>query len=74
MKKAKKDIFLKLMFNIQKIYKTNVQNNVPFLPERMNIEKVEKLVANLYDKIEYVIYIKNLNQALNHGLDLKKCA
>ena len=27
-------------------------------------EKVEKLVAYLHDKIEYVIYIKNLKQAL----------
>ena len=34
--------------------------------------KVEKLVTNLHDKIKYVIYIRNLNQALNHGLILKK--
>ena len=30
----------------------NVQNNLRFLLERMNTEKVEKLVANLYDKNE----------------------
>ena len=36
----------------------------------MKIEKVEKLVANLHDK--YFIHIRNLKQALNHGLDLKK--
>ena len=29
----------------------------------MKIEKVEKLVANLHDKIEYVIHIRNLKQA-----------
>ena len=35
----------------------------------MKIEKVEKLVANLHDKIEYVIHKKrNLNKALNHAL------
>ena len=45
---------------------------LPFLPERMKIEKVEKLVSNLYDKNEYVIHRRNLNQALNHGLILKK--
>ena len=28
--------------------------------------KVEKLVANLHDKKEYVIYTINLKQALNH--------
>ena len=37
----------------------------------MKIQKVEKLVANLHDKTEYVIHIRNLNQALNHGLVLK---
>ena len=34
----------------------------------MKIEKVTKLVPNLYEKTEYVIQIKNLRQALNHGL------
>ena len=38
----------------------------------MKIEKVEKLVANLHDKTEYVIHIRNLKQALKHGLVLKK--
>ena len=38
----------------------------------MAIEKVEKLVANLHDKTEYVIHITNLKQALNHKLFLKK--
>ena len=40
--------------------------------ERMKIEKVEKLVANLYDKTEYVIHIRNFKQPLNHELVLKK--
>ena len=38
----------------------------------MKIEKVEKLVAHLHDKTEYVIQIRNLKQALNHRLILKK--
>ena len=37
----------------------------------MKIEKVEKLVANLPDKTEYVIHIRNLKLALNHELALK---
>ena len=54
-----------------------LQNNLPFLPERKKIKKVKKLVTNLYDndlydKNEYVIHIRNLKQALNHGLILKK--
>ena len=47
-------------------------NDLPFLPERMKIGKVEKLVAKLHDKKEYVIHIRNLKQALNHGLVSKK--
>ena len=49
-----------------------MHNDLPFLPERMKTEKFEKLVVNLYDKTEYVIRIRNLKQALNHGLVLKK--
>ena len=37
----------------------------------MKIEKIEKLVANLHDKTEYVIHIRNSKQAINHGLALK---
>ena len=53
-----------------------LQNNLPFLPERKKIKKVKKLVTNLYDndlydKNEYVIHIRNLKQALNRGLILK---
>ena len=39
----------------------------------MKFEKVEKFVNNLHDKIEYaVIHIRNLKQAFNHGLVLKR--
>ena len=37
----------------------------------MKIEKNEKHVANLHDKTEYVIHIRNLKQALDHGLVFK---
>ena len=47
-------------------------NCLPFLPERMNIEKVKKLAANWHDKKEYVIHIRNFQQLLNHVLILKK--
>ena len=49
-----------------------LHNDLPFLPERMKIEKFEKLVANLHNKTKYVIHVRNLKQALNHGLVLKK--
>ena len=38
----------------------------------MKINKVEKLVPNLNDKEKYVVHIRKLNQALKHGLVLKK--
>ena len=38
----------------------------------MKTEKVEKLEANLQDKVEYVVNIRTLKQALNHSLTLKK--
>ena len=41
-------------------------NDLLFLPERIKIIKVEKLVVNLHDKEEYVIQIGNFKQALNH--------
>ena len=49
-----------------------LHNDLPFLPERIKIEGVEKLVANLHDKTEYVIHIRNLKQTLDQGLVLKK--
>ena len=38
----------------------------------MKIDKVEKLVCNLLNKKKYVVHIKSLKQALNHGLKLKR--
>ena len=66
-----KGYFLEIIVQyLQKLHECH--NKLLFLPERMRIEKVEKLVANLHDKTEYVIHIKNLKQALSHGLVLKK--
>ena len=48
-------------------------NDLRFFPEGMIVDVAEKFVANLHDKKEYVIHIRNLKQALNHGLVLKKC-
>ena len=45
-----------------------LHNDLLFLPEKMKIQKVKKLVSNLYDKTKYIIHLRNLKQALNHGL------
>ena len=70
MKKVVKNIFLKLMFNILKKLH-DLHNDLLFLPEKMKIEKVKKLAANLHDTAEWNIYrytYKKLKQALNQEL------
>ena len=46
-------------------------NDLPFLPERKKLATVEKLVTSLENKSECYSH-KNLKEALNHGLVLKK--
>ena len=47
-------------------------NDLVFFHERIKIKIVEKFVANSNDKSAYVIHKRNLKQALNHRLVLKK--
>ena len=50
----------------------NPHNDLPFMCERMEINRVEKLVPSLRDKKNYVIHIKALDQALTQGLVLDR--
>ena len=50
----------------------DLHSDLPFLPKRMKIDQCKKLVCNLRNKKKYVVHIKSLKQALNHGLRLKK--
>ena len=47
-------------------------NELPFLVEKKEIGREEKLVPNLKRKKRYVVHIKALDEALKHGLKLKK--
>ena len=47
-------------------------NDLPFMCTKMKLNGVEKLVPNLYYKKKYIIHIKALKQAIDHGLVLKK--
>ena len=49
-----------------------LHSDLPFLSERMEVNKCKKLVCNLFNKKKYVAHINVLKQALNHGLKLKK--
>ena len=50
----------------------DLHSDSPFLPKRMKIDKCKKLVCNLRNKKKYVVHIRSLKQALNHGLKFKK--
>ena len=49
-----------------------LHSDLPFLSERMEVNKCKKLVCNLFNKKKYVAHINTLKQALNHGLKLKE--
>ena len=50
----------------------DLHSDLPFLPKRIKIDKCKKLVCDLHNKKKYVVHIKSLKQALNHGLKLKR--
>ena len=50
----------------------NLQKDLPFLPEIKKVNKVGKLICNMEDKEKYVVHLRALKQALNHGLALRK--
>ena len=56
--------YLKELFNLHK--------DLPFLPESKKVNKVEKLICNIENKEGYVIHIRALKHASNHGLVGKK--
>ena len=49
--------------------KVHIPGDLPFLAERKKIKKY-KFVCNITDKENYVVHIRALKQALNHGLIL----
>ena len=63
------------IFEVDVEYTENIRmlhSDLPFLPERMKISKCTKLVCNIQNKENYVVHIRALKQALNHGLKLTK--
>ena len=50
----------------------DLHNEYPLAPERIEINKVEKLIPNLNEKKKYVLHHKNLKQYLDLGLKLTK--
>ena len=62
-----KEYFLEVAVQfLEKLHQ--LQNEFPFLPERIKIKKVDKFVANLHDKTEYAMHMMDSKQVLNHEL------
>ena len=61
------EVEVKYPKRLQELY-----SDLPFLSERMEVNKCKKLVCNLFNKKKYVAHINSLKQVLNHGLKLKK--
>ena len=59
------DIDIEYPKNLHKMH-----SDLPFLPGRRKIGKIEKLVCGIEDNEKYVIHINALKQALNRGLRL----
>ena len=66
MKKVMKDILEVDVQYLEKVHE--LHNDLPFLPERMKIEKAEKLIANLHDKSEYAIHIKPPQKSIKYWI------
>ena len=48
----------------------NLHSDYPLAPEQIEVNKVDKLIPNLWNKKKYVIHYENLKQYLNLGLKL----
>ena len=59
------DVDIEYPKNLHKMH-----SDLPFLPDRRQIGKIEKLFCRIEDKEKYVIHINALKQALNHELRL----
>ena len=54
---------------LQKLHE--LHNDLPFLPERMKIENVEKHAAHLHDKTEYIIHIRKFKTGIKLWISFK---
>ena len=50
----------------------NLHSDYPLAPKQIEVNKVDKLIPNLWNKKKYVIHYENLKQYLNLGLKLTK--
>ena len=47
-------------------------NDYPLAPEKLKVDKIDKLICSFIPKRHYVVHYKNLKQYLEEGMILKK--
>ena len=71
----KKDTNQGYIFEVDLDYPSSLwksHNDYPLAPERVKIDKVDKLICSFLPKKHYVLHYKNLKQYLKEGMILKK--
>ena len=71
----KKDTNQGFIFEVDLDYPSSLwksHNDYPLAPERIKIDKVDKLICSFLPKKNYVLHYKNLKQYLEEGMILKK--
>ena len=71
----KKDTNQGFIFEVDLEYPSSLwksHNDYPLAPERIKIDKVDKLICSFLPKKNYVLHYKNLKQYLEEGMILKK--
>ena len=71
----KKDTNIGFIFEVDLDYPESLwdtHNDYPLAPEKIKIDKIEKLICSFLPKKHYVLHYKNLKQYLKEGMILKK--
>ena len=71
----KKDTNQGFIFEVDLDYPNTLwdsHNDYPLAPEKLKVDKIEKLICSFFPKKHYVVYYKNFKQYLKEGKILKK--
>ena len=71
----KKDTNIGFIFEVDLDYPSSLwdlHNDYPLAPEKIKIDKIDKLICSFLPKTHYVLHYKNLKQYLQEGMILKK--
>ena len=71
----KKDTNWGFIFEVDLDYPESLwdsHNDYPLAPEKIKVDKIDKLICSFLPKKNYVVHYKNLKQYLQEGMILKK--